>query len=383
MGHILKFAPLPLLAALFVACSGSADPEPTTPVEGDSEQALAADDSADADISDKGRRGHRGRRGRGRGHHPPPPPPSGQSCEVAGQTFPDGAGVPSGDSCNGCGCNDGSVICTAVACEPVFCALFVEESDGVCSRFPLDPCISQDPDCIQGGGASCEAAGQTFPDGSAVPSGDSCNTCGCNDGSIACTEIGCEPVVCALFVEESDGVCSRFPLDPCISQDPDCNQGGASCEVAGQTFANGEAVPSGDTCNTCGCNDGGVVCTDAACEPVVCALFLEESDGVCSRFPLDPCKSQDPDCVDPDAGSCVAGGQTFPNGSEVPSGDSCNSCGCTDGSVSCTLALCEPVFCALFVEESDGVCSRFPLDPCISQDPDCLEPSVPTDPGTP
>jgi hypothetical protein len=309
MGHILKFAPLPLLAALFVACSGSADPEPTTPVEGDSEQALAADDSADADIADKGRRGHRGRRGRGRGHHPPPPPPSGQSCEVAGQTFPDGAGVPSGDSCNGCGCNDGSVICTAVACEPVFCALFVEESDGVCSRFPLDPCISQDPDCIQGGGASCE--------------------------------------------------------------------------VAGETFGNGQAVPSGDTCNTCACNDGGVVCTDAACEPVVCALFLEESDGVCSRFPLDPCKSQDPDCVDPDAGSCVAAGQTFPNGSEVPSGDSCNSCGCTDGSVSCTLALCEPVFCALFVEESDGVCSRFPLDPCISQDPDCLEPSVPTDPGTP
>jgi hypothetical protein len=228
MGHILKFTPLPLLAALFVACSGAPEPEPAPPLEGDGDQALTVAD--DGDVADKGRRSggpdgrHRRRRGRGHGHHPPPPPPSGQACEVAGQSFPDGAGVPSGDSCNSCGCNDGDVICTLALCEPVFCAEFLEVADGVCSRFPLDPCKFQDPDCGEGGGggASCEAAGQTFEDGSAVPSGDSCNTCGCTDGSITCTEIACEPQVCALFVEESDGVCSRFPLDPCKSQDPDC-----------------------------------------------------------------------------------------------------------------------------------------------------------------
>jgi hypothetical protein len=190
------------------------------------------------------------------------------------------------------------VVCTLALCEPVVCAAFLEESDGVCSRFPLDPCRSQDPDCGEGG-ASCEVAGQTFPDGSAVPSGDSCNSCGCNDGSVACTEVACEPVFCALFVEESDGVCSRFPLDPCISQDPDCLDAGGSCEVAGQTFPNGSGVPSGDSCNGCGCNDGSVICTAVACEPVACALFIEESDGVCSRFPLDPCRSQDPDCLQP------------------------------------------------------------------------------------
>ena len=313
MHFMMKLTPLPLLAALLVACSGSADPEPTTPSAGDSEQALASSsdgDSSDAASSDKGRRDrdgrHRGRRGRGRGHGhgghhgpPPPPDPAGASCEAAGQTFPDGAGVPSGDSCNSCGCNDGAVICTLALCEPVVCAEFIEESDGVCSRFPLDPCQFQDPDCGEGGGASCEAGGQTFADGEAVPSGDSCNSCGCNDGSVACTEIACEPVICALFVEESDGVCTRFPLDPCISQDPDCTQGGgASCEAGGQTFADGEGVPSGDSCNSCSCNDGSVICTLALCQPVFCALFVEESDGVCTRFPLDPCKSQDPDCID-------------------------------------------------------------------------------------
>jgi hypothetical protein len=172
---------------------------------------------------------------------------------------------------------------------------FIEASDGVCSRFPLDPCISQDPDCGSGPG-SCSVAGQVFPDGSSVPSGDSCNTCGCDNGSVNCTRIGCEPVFCAAFVEESDGVCSRFPLDPCISQDPDCVPQGQACEVAGQVFPDGSGVPSGDSCNSCGCNDGSVICTLALCEEVACLLFVEESDGVCSRFPLDPCKSQDPDC---------------------------------------------------------------------------------------
>jgi hypothetical protein len=231
MANISKLTPLPLLAALFLACSGSPEPEATTPIEGDSEQALAAGDAAAVDgaaVTDKGRHGrghdrdHRGGRGRGRGHHHPPPEPSGASCEVAGQTFPDGAGVPSGDSCNSCGCNDGSVICTLALCEPVFCAEFIEQPDGVCSRFPLDPCQFQDPDCADAGDGSCVAAGQTFPNGSAVPSGDSCNSCGCTDGEITCTDVACEPVACALFIEESDGVCSRFPLDPCKSQDPDC-----------------------------------------------------------------------------------------------------------------------------------------------------------------
>jgi hypothetical protein len=39
---------------------------------------------------------------------------------------------------------------------------------------------------------------------------------------VNCTRIGCEEVACLAFIEESDGVCSRFPLDPCKSQDPDC-----------------------------------------------------------------------------------------------------------------------------------------------------------------
>jgi hypothetical protein len=239
-----RYAPLPLLMLFVAACSGSVDGEsaplePTTPGAStfalDSADAVDEGAAVDAEV-DKGRRrdrqaeARRHRGGRGHHHHhgggepPPPPPEPGQSCEAAGQTFADGSGVPSGDSCNTCSCADGSVLCTLALCEPVVCALFVEQADGVCSRFPLDPCISQDPDCVGDGddAGSCDAAGQTFPNGSAVPSGDECNSCGCNDGSVTCTLALCDPVFCALFVEQPDGVCSRFPNDPCISQDPDC-----------------------------------------------------------------------------------------------------------------------------------------------------------------
>ena len=232
MRNVLGLTLLPLSALFVVACSADSE-EPLPSDGGDAELALSteADDAAvpaAGDDVDKGRRGDRAERRRhrrGRHHHghggTPPPPPAGLSCEVAGQAFPDGSAVPSGDSCNTCACNDGSVICTLALCEPSVCAAFIEESDGVCSRFPLDPCISQDPDCVPDAGA-CEAAGETFPDGSEVPSGDSCNSCSCSAGNVVCTRIGCEPVACAEFIEEADGVCSRFPLDPCKFQDPDC-----------------------------------------------------------------------------------------------------------------------------------------------------------------
>jgi hypothetical protein len=339
---------LVVLAVLVMGCSKLADPEDTAP--GDSMFELEpGEDDPNAD----------------------PPPPQGQGCVVAGQTFANRGSVPSGDSCNGCTCYEGAVICTAVVCEPVICSGIVEGSDSVCSRFPLDPCISLDPDCGANSGAACETGGQSFPDGSDVPSGDTCNRCTCEDGTVSCTERACDPVVCAEIIEASDGVCSRLPLDPCLSEDPDCGGFGPACEAAGQSFPDGSEVPSGDACNRCNCDDGAITCTEIACEPVVCDEFVEDFDGVCSRFPLDPCLFQDPDCGGSANGSCETAGQSFPNRSEIPSGDTCNSCGCYDGTVICTELACEPVFCAELVEESDGVCSRFPLDPCISQDPDC------------
>lgn len=70
--------------------------------------------------------------------------------------------------------------------------------------------------------------------GDMVPAADGCNTCTCqDDGTLACTEIACDP-------------------------DPDPGE----CEP-------GTSVPADDGCNTCECLDDGTIggCTEIACDP--------------------------------------------------------------------------------------------------------------------
>lgn len=38
-------------------------------------------------------------------------------CQYNGQSYKSGDGFPSADGCNSCGCNDGQVACTLMACE--------------------------------------------------------------------------------------------------------------------------------------------------------------------------------------------------------------------------------------------------------------------------
>ena len=148
----------------------------------------------------------------------------------------------------------------------------------------------------------------------------------CNDAdSTDCATNDGGEVVCALFIEESNGYCSRRPDDPCISQDPDC----ASDDP-------GSTPPSGGD------------------DPIVCPAIAEEPDGVCSRPASDPCRSIDPDCGPADPGN---------------SGSEPGNPGQGGGSGAATPT--EPVACTLLIEESDGACKREPTDPCIFQDPDC------------
>jgi len=175
------------------ACSNVPDPgEPAPPDDGESMQMIMPPE--------------------GTGGAPPngdPSPASPRACVAGGPSFAHGAAVPSGDSCNSCLCYDGNVVCTSIDCAPT-------AGDAGTDAGSTSDAGTAPPK------APCEAAGQSFDDGSEVPSGDSCNICTCSDGTIGCTAIVCDPVFCAEFVEEPDGVCSRFPLDPCIGQDPDC-----------------------------------------------------------------------------------------------------------------------------------------------------------------
>lgn len=40
-----------------------------------------------------------------------------KSCQYNGKTYKSGEGFPAEDGCNNCGCEDGKVMCTLMACE--------------------------------------------------------------------------------------------------------------------------------------------------------------------------------------------------------------------------------------------------------------------------
>ncbi len=219
--------------------------------------------------------------------------------------------------------------------EPVVCAEFIELEDGACSRPETDPCRFQDPDCSV----------------NAPPEPD-------------------DTVVCALYLELEDGVCSRPEDDACRFQDPDCvDQGGTydcdTSKIICQTFAPVDPCPEGLVRSVVdGCY--GECVEPAECAPVACLAYIEESDGVCSREANDPCKGQDPDCVD--GGTACAeyleeSDGTCGRADDDPCMFQDPDCGGGGG-----------VVCAAYVEESDGVCKRSDADPCRSQDPDCITP---------
>ena len=80
------------------------------------------------------------------------------TCEQDGIVYAPGEAVPSGDSCNRCGCNATyGIMCTAMACN-------------------------------------CSHQGRSYERGSTFPAEDGCNTCTCDSrGFVGCTERACPP----------------------------------------------------------------------------------------------------------------------------------------------------------------------------------------------
>jgi pacifastin inhibitor LCMII/VWC domain-containing protein len=95
--------------------------------------------------------------------------------------------------------------------------------------------------------------------------------------------------------------------------------GAGSCNVDGKTYADGQSVPSTDTCNTCSCNAGAVSCTEKACPPGADGGGGEGGAG------------------------CDYDGKRYAVGESFPSTDGCNTCQCSaTGSVGCTKKACAP-----------------------------------------
>lgn len=289
--------------------------------------------------------------------------------------------------------------------DDIVCAAFVEDSDGVCRRSPMDPCRSQDPDCD----VACVDL-PIFPGTDGVCEYDPADPC------MASRDRDCDPIYCALYEEMPDGMCSRSDDDPCRSQDPDCDANPPiQCRAIAQLPDGICSEDPTDPCVALSDPDCDVVCNNNGAEP---DFAPPTSDGVCNED-MNPCTPRDPDCTcdnmgafdpaiedgvcvedndpctpaDPDCYGCgPAGIRAAPPSDGVcemlpcalPDPD-CANCGamdafiappgqdgvCTEDNDPCTPVDPDCVACAEYIEVSDGVCSRMPGDPCIFQDPDC------------
>ncbi len=133
------------------------------------------------------------------------------------------------------------------------------EDGGCATGVVCDECLepvrgqcSPDGHCMQippGAGRSCKVRGVVYADGeSDIPSPtDGCNTCTCSDGTLACTEIGCEETPC--------------PEGQTFGQD--CAECGAAATCA---------LPEYDCFWPCsaGCADRNLYCVDDLCVTTAC-----------------------------------------------------------------------------------------------------------------
>ncbi|AKT37495.1 hypothetical protein [Chondromyces crocatus] len=127
-------------------------------------------------------------------------------------------------------------------------------------------------------GETCTYEGTTYEVGDSFPAGDGCNTCSCTEnGNVACTLMGCEPVTCdnsGVPVGEAfpgpdsssncESTCYCTQAGEMVCSAPNC---APVCEYEGQAYPEGASFPAADGCNTCSCTaDGSVACTEMACE---------------------------------------------------------------------------------------------------------------------
>jgi hypothetical protein len=159
---------------------------------------------------------------------------------VGNYRYQDGAqGIPKGDGCNTCGCNDGVASCTNNTCGNGGNSNTAGTGSG-------------------GGSNGCMVDGQQFNNGAAdIAAPDGCNTCSCVNGELVCTAIGCTST---------------------------------SCTYNGTFFEDGDSFEAIDGCNTCTCVEGEVACTLIGCVgPGTCSDDMGCAGGEMCQFPEGTC----------------------------------------------------------------------------------------------
>ncbi|XP_031418057.1 kielin/chordin-like protein [Clupea harengus] len=240
-------------------------------------------------------------------------------CPVCKVCLQDGVELEEGSEwerdCNRCVCQDGEVVCRSAHCPPVTCQ-HPTKMNGDC--------------CV-----SCERCsynnriyenGRTFTDPE-----DACHRCMCQDGTVECTVIDCPRLTCSN---------PSKPPGQCCPRCQDCN-------FEKRVFVNGEQFPNPlQPCQECVCVDGVVDCKTHQCPTPTCHNPLPAS------------------CCQNNCNGCSYAGKEYPNGAEFPHPtDKCRTCHCINGNVRCLMKRCPALHCIEPVSVPGECCPQCPAPP--------------------
>ncbi|XP_076799666.1 uncharacterized protein LOC143444348 isoform X2 [Clavelina lepadiformis] len=280
-------------------------------------------------------------------------PLCGGDCSLGDDLYTDGSTfIDSDNQCRSCTCEKGSIVCQAKSCTKVNCR---NPTAGACNC----------PVC-----EGCSYLGEFYNNHAKFtnPEDERCSECYCQDGNVNCGRNHCQ-----------SSSCTHPTLDTCGC--PECE----NCKYDGDTYENGEEFSDvEDTCNSCMCEDGNVVCHSRVCGEVDCVnpsidrcgcpvcfncnylgVEYENNENLvdtmnkcnqcvcrlgtvqCAPLACMPVRCSNPvtsygECCPKCIGTCFVEGEVFENGANfvLPS-DSCSTCTCNSGEVRCVKQRCE------------------------------------------
>ncbi|XP_028649615.1 uncharacterized protein LOC114645883 isoform X1 [Erpetoichthys calabaricus] len=211
---------------------------------------------------------------------------------------------PEEDNCTLCLCLAGNVTCLSPECPLVTCAQPIQSD--CCPVCPVE----------------CIYEGAIYQEGAEFPKpGDDCSVCVCQNGEVVCSFAPCPVLDCPRgdWVLET-GQC-------CFSCRQTAVQKGCSVDDNGTEFPVGQIWSTGDPCETCVCQLGGIiVCQRTECQEI-CPHPIKIPGQCC------------PVC----SVGCTYGGIIYENNETFPSSrDPCLTCVCLSGSVACSSVHCRP-----------------------------------------
>uniref|UniRef100_A0A8C7GIH3 Cysteine-rich motor neuron 1 protein n=1 Tax=Oncorhynchus kisutch TaxID=8019 RepID=A0A8C7GIH3_ONCKI len=285
--------------------------------------------------------------------------------------------------CDVCQCRPRPKKCKAVVCDKACPFGFIKNKHGCdicrCKKCPELPC---DKPCPMGfqqdelGCLKCQCRDQSSSsvapsvkkgsclsmDGRRHENGenwhDGCRDCYCHSGREMCTLISCPVPACDSPAIRTGQCCPSCPDEP-SSHKPDLGDSSVCLAPGGEYFVEGETWNI-DACTQCTCHSGRVLCETEVCPPLLCQSPIRTQDSCCPHCPDEPITPQSPSndsmpsyCRNEEGDIFLAAESWKPN--------TCSSCVCLDGQISCFSESCPPVGCARPVLRK-GQCCPYCLD---------------------